>query len=456
MKFSFSKIGFVDSGEVDIANLTIICGRNNTGKTYISHSIYGLLKKCYTIRCPIVNDAALDTLMKEGEATVEIEDIQQILQKISKEYSTEGLEDTFNADHDTFINSNVSLFLQSPYKEKLEKFHGEMLIKLGEDSDSELRIVKKSDETTIHLNLINPTVSRGFIKYALEREVSRFILKPFIPNAFVITSERTGAAMFYKDLDSQAHSILDHIVELRDNNKLDPFKLLEKMRSRYSLPIRNNIDTMRYAQDATKNKSDFLQKKSDNEHLFKKLKSVVGGVYQTMTNGVFYLPTKQRNRAKVRLPIHLSSSATKSLYLLDLYIHHIAKKGDVLIIDEPELNLHPDAQRLLAQLIIRLANSNIKIIITTHSDHLLRELNVLIMLSNPDIDSEDKAELMQKYDISDLDLISPVDVNAYVISSTSHNVHKMNVDQHGIHMDLFNNEINEASNLTKEAYYLIP
>jgi ABC-type multidrug transport system ATPase subunit len=52
------------------------------------------------------------------------------------------------------------------------------------------------------------------------------------------------------------------------------------------------------------------------------------------------------------------------------------------MIDEPELNLHPENQRRVARLFARLANLGIKVFITTHSDYIIKELNTLIMLNH--------------------------------------------------------------------------
>lgn len=48
---------------------------------------------------------------------------------------------------------------------------------------------------------------------------------------------------------------------------------------------------------------------------------------------------------------------------------------------QPELNLHPENQRAFARFLAKLVNLDIKVLITTHSDTILREFNTLIMLS---------------------------------------------------------------------------
>ena len=44
MKFTFEKLGLLDYVEVELADLTLICGENNTGKTYVTYAIYGFLR----------------------------------------------------------------------------------------------------------------------------------------------------------------------------------------------------------------------------------------------------------------------------------------------------------------------------------------------------------------------------------------------------------------------------
>ena len=44
VKFRFEHVGPVAEAELDLGDLTIIAGRNNTGKTYLVYTLYGFLK----------------------------------------------------------------------------------------------------------------------------------------------------------------------------------------------------------------------------------------------------------------------------------------------------------------------------------------------------------------------------------------------------------------------------
>ena len=44
VKFRFKNLGPVKEAELELGDLTIIAGRNNTGKTYLAYALYGFLK----------------------------------------------------------------------------------------------------------------------------------------------------------------------------------------------------------------------------------------------------------------------------------------------------------------------------------------------------------------------------------------------------------------------------
>ncbi len=44
MKFHFHNFGYFDHAEIELGDLTLICGKNNTGKTYINYALYGFLE----------------------------------------------------------------------------------------------------------------------------------------------------------------------------------------------------------------------------------------------------------------------------------------------------------------------------------------------------------------------------------------------------------------------------
>ncbi len=55
-----------------------------------------------------------------------------------------------------------------------------------------------------------------------------------------------------------------------------------------------------------------------------------------------------------------------------------AKKDDILILENPESHLHPKAQSVIGQMLAYAAQGGVKIIIETHSDHIINGIRVAV------------------------------------------------------------------------------
>lgn len=94
-----------------------------------------------------------------------------------------------------------------------------------------------------------------------------------------------------------------------------------------------------------------------------------------------------------------------------------AKKGDCLIIENPESDLHPRGQAELAKLIARTARSGVQVILETHSDHIIngirvaikkkeisrKDVNIVFFRKMIDAENTEKEEQYSDYDVIDLD-----------------------------------------------------
>ena len=84
------------------------------------------------------------------------------------------------------------------------------------------------------------------------------------------------------------------------------------------------------------------------------------------------------DQAKEGLRMSHSSAMVSELAPLVLLLRGIVKRGDLLIIEEPESHLHPGAQTKIAQTLARLVRVGVRVLITTHSNWLLQQIGNLI------------------------------------------------------------------------------
>ena len=84
---------------------------------------------------------------------------------------------------------------------------------------------------------------------------------------------------------------------------------------------------------------------------------------------------------KKNLPLMNTSSMVSELAPVVLYLRHLVRRGDTLIIEEPESHLHPAMQAALARHLAGLVHSGTRVIVTTHSEWLLDQFANLVRMS---------------------------------------------------------------------------
>lgn len=81
-----------------------------------------------------------------------------------------------------------------------------------------------------------------------------------------------------------------------------------------------------------------------------------------------------------KFALRQTSAMVSELAPLILFLKYLVRPGDLLILEEPESHLHPASQRRMAQGIVRLVNAGVRVLVTTHSDYFVGQLNNLLQV----------------------------------------------------------------------------
>jgi predicted ATPase len=446
VKFRLKNIGLVENSEICLNDLTIICGQNNTGKTYITYSIYGFLSMWRELVEFEIDNSYYKELYDNGFCSIEIKkfeaQVQNILETLSYRY-THMLPTVFSVENDWFNDSLFSV--------EIDDFTLDLGIAIDTTLTSPskkdiLQIKKYEDKDVLEISTLGSDKANQLPKFILEQGINQALgdifFKRYFQNPFIITSERTGISLFYKELDINKNVMVEHITKNKGKD-IDPFKIFEDTISRYAIPIQHNIDYTRNLTDGVVKKKSFLfDDKEINEYFAK----ILQGNYRVVNKEVYFVTKKGRKK----IPMYFSSSATKSLLELYFYIKHTAKKGDLLIIDEPELNLHPDNHLYITRLLAHLANNGINIFITTHSDYIIKEFNNLIRLNHA---ITNKEKILKKYKYKEHDILKFEKLSAYVNNFGS--LEKTIIDDMGMEIESFDKTLNNLSNSMDDIYFNI-
>ena len=76
-----------------------------------------------------------------------------------------------------------------------------------------------------------------------------------------------------------------------------------------------------------------------------------------------------------KFPLARASSMVSEVAPVVLYLKYLLHPYQVLIIEEPESHLHPSSQVKLAETLCELVNMNLRIVVTTHSEYFLAQIN---------------------------------------------------------------------------------
>ena len=86
------------------------------------------------------------------------------------------------------------------------------------------------------------------------------------------------------------------------------------------------------------------------------------------------------------IPLDSASSMVTELAPIVLFIRAFVSDGDLLIIDEPEAHLHPEAQQQMAAALAFMVRSGLRVLITTHSHYMVEQLGNFVAVSTLDED----------------------------------------------------------------------
>jgi len=407
MKIQIKNLGALKQAEFTLGDLTIICGVNNTGKTYATYALFGFLDSWREMFSIEIHDDKINQLLTEGVVDINVSDYiersEGIVAAGCNNYA-KHLPMVFAASSERFKDTEFQVILDTKDIHLTSKFNKT----LGGTANTALFSLSKSEESTNLIVTLLVDKEKGRIPEHVIRRIIGDALKDIIfghlfPNPFIASAERTGAAIFRKELNFARNRLLEEVSQADKN--IDPRELLFKEYQDYALPVKTNVDFTRQLETIAK-RSSFVEKK--HPEILADFADIIGGKYTVTRNDELYFVPKGK---PIKLSMDESSSAVRSLLDIGFYLRHMAQPGDLLMVDEPELNLHPENQRRVARLFARLVNLGIKVFITTHSDYIIKELNTLIMLNH---DKPYLKQIAEKEGYHEEEMISSDKIKVYI------------------------------------------
>lgn len=378
LKFQVENLGVIKTGEFTQKPLTIFCGPNNSGKTWVMYSLY----YCHGSMAGLANETREKKVEKQEEKPP-----KQLLAGFNKQLSA-TLVDVFNTSPELLANARFRL--AGFYENHFQEF-------LNDPENTEF--------------------------------------------PFLMPAERNGLHLFYRELSTRRAALLHHA----SKENIDLGELLKDViHSRYALPIAHYINWLNQLPEIQRGAAGPF-----HQQALQLQKQLAKGAYRVeRRSGVIRFKPRQirRGAATQIMGLHMTSSTVKSLFGLWFYLENQAQPGDLLMIDEPELNIHPANQRHIARLLARLVNAGLRVVISTHSDYIVREFNSLLMLS------QDNGELRDRHDYSEDEVLKVEQVSACLFDKQKITPFEISPED-GIYATTFDTVIEDLNRVNDDIHY---
>lgn len=413
MKISVRNLGIIkDEAHLDLKPLTIFIGPNNSGKTWLAYTLAGIFGSVgYEAYLTIVQSErllaiypsisdAVDEVLGTGTAKF---DIRQFAENFAELYFNEIADHirgwlpeylgTYLVNFDA-LKLSISLGEgKTQYIQNIIEADWQMNIGIVTSSEASginkpnarLSVHKKTNQTDLYMytsseGTLLEQLSSDIIKERLIRSILHIIHSALYPNVAILPTERTTFVTFpFNDVKKQTMTQEDLLSKGQNQNEQYVHSL--------TFPVSDYLNSAIRASQL--NPSAKSRRERNAQPAIRRYAYLSRLLEEHILNGKvdFSLPEPNPARKLIFQPageneaieISATSSMVKELTPLVFYLRYFAQPGELLVIDEPEMNLHPRAQAQMIEFLAMLIDAGLHILITTHSPYMLDHLNNLFI-----------------------------------------------------------------------------
>ncbi len=364
MELKITNVGKISLAEIEIKGLTIIAGPNSTGKSTVSRSLFAMfhsfskisdkitLEKIYAIQKMFFSsnkhfEFMLTCQLQPRELAailagdVDKNRINKTLHNSNPTLESSELVEELSDDIIKINSTSEELLHREIVSEIFIDEFNRHITNIRSNSKSEIELKIKDSKNKVVFDSKNELTAIEVGK-DLSYEVV-YIDDPFIINSYNLSQER-GQLPLYGDISEKVSNHRSSLISQYKNT--ENLTLVDKANLKEKLNV-----------------------------IYKKINDTLGADMALFENGK---NSVESYLSSDRLSVDSLSSGMKTFYLIKSLIDNgsIVQNG-TLILDEPEVHLHPDWQVSLAEIIVLLQKEmGLHILINTHSPYFLRAIEV--------------------------------------------------------------------------------
>lgn len=468
MKITVRNLGMISQAEIDIKPLTILVGPNNAGKTWLAYLLSGIFSphgvqeylEAYDDEesaNPLPHlEALVNDIISKGQTSVEMAKfvdeqgeayVNQVVASAPK-----WIADYLGTNKVDFSSLEINVQFAENKKalqDHVAKASFTNKLAFGSDEKEALLTAKKGARDhrllfyTSGENSIND-FPKNIIKEFVASTLLQGLFQSIYARTYVFPTDRTTfiTFLFEEDKNNKKRQIsAEEMSELQanSNSRLMSWatgSFLRMVILLYNQSLKKRIQAAQ--------KDAFIKRMMDLAHILQT--QLLGGTLDFSSpdaepgREILFKPD-QENVSSMEMSI--VSSMVKELAPLVLYLRYLARPRELIIIDEPEMNLHPEAQARLIEFLAMLVNAGLHVLVTTHSPYMVDHLENLMTASEH---PEQARKVLDEFFLQNEEaFISKEKVAVYLVNhGTATNIFQ---DDGHIHWDTFSDVSDKVGGL---------
>lgn len=371
MKLLITGIGAIRQAEIDLSDLTVVAGENDTGKSTVGKVIFSIVQAFSSF--PVAVKKAHEEKLYRRLQGLYIE----IRRNLDLSDRTDLKDLLFSLRSRGDLNEDASSFVSA-----VKKIIKTDSAKVNKIALSKIEVLISDLDDYLGRNGINEGAISKFIHQALKSEFNGKILHCEELSASIVIHDGLTRIL---EMNFNDRSVINFYggepLGISDATFLDGPAILQYYPA---MPAFNVIG-----------ERELLRTGSIPYHCVNLASKIRAGVkgeplaifgdaldvdISSIIDGVMSYNEKEDNflfsRGSVKFLSNNVASGIKALFIVDILIRgEYIRRGTLLIIDEPETNLHPKWQIEYAKKICQLCECGVTILIATHSPYIIEALH---------------------------------------------------------------------------------
>lgn len=396
MKLTIENIGNVKNAEIEINGISVIAGQNGTGKSTISRSLFSIFSANYDVIKKISNDRtkAINDFLEDYLSDIEMNRKNNSEIGIARRIVPSFL----YTELTKIISKNLLIFLDKNYSEhnneslkksiiesinEFNKRNSKYFVLNIKDLDLNVlsenikEILSQSDQSifnqilTAHLtdefhnqinNIYDPLT--GLISLRIKDEQINVEVNKNRATADKLINFKTDVVY----IDAAA-AIVENLFSTKFLNKFST-KFLNEFLNKIDLKLDHNAHLMEQLRDERNNTYTLRAKITDRLNL------VFNEINHILKTDIVNSSEDEEDEKKLNIINY--SSGMKTFYLIKSLLENgVIRENGTLILDEPEVHLHPEWQLKFAEIIVLLQKEfGLHILINSHSPYLVEAIDI--------------------------------------------------------------------------------